>query len=65
MNYGKTLKEIGSWLVPVGALNWGLHELGFNLVEMIPVIMDYSNVVYLAIGAFGAYEILTKKLKVL
>lgn len=48
-----TIERIALWLVLIGALNWGLVALGFNLVSwitnliMLPVL---ANVIYILIG---------------
>ena len=49
-------------LVIVGALNWGLHALGFNVVEMIfgtwPMIV---KIIYLLVGLSAVYLAATHK----
>lgn len=54
------LHTITFTLVIIGALNWGLAALGFNVVEMIlgfsPALIQ---VVYLLVGASAIYEIAT------
>jgi uncharacterized membrane protein YuzA (DUF378 family) len=55
------LGMVAWWLMVVGAINWGLSALGFNLVNMIfgfaPVL---EQIVYLLVGASGVYALLQK-----
>lgn len=61
----KDVEMWAMWLALIGALNWGLAELGFNLVELLlgawPMVV---STVYYLVGASGLYLIL-KKLKVM
>lgn len=58
----KWLHIIAFTLMFVGALNWGLVALGFNLVEMLlggwP---DAIKVVYLLVGVSAVYVMVTHK----
>ena len=49
-------------LAMVGAINWGLTALGYNVVNMIlgswPML---ETVVYLLVGVSGVYILLTHK----
>ncbi len=49
-------------LVVVGAINWGLSALGFNLVQMLfgswPTV---EKVVYLLVGVSGVYLLVQHK----
>lgn len=61
----KALTPVAGWLVVVGAINWGLAALGYNVVEMILGSGSaLTQVVYLLVGASGvwmAYVMATKK----
>ena len=49
-------------LAMVGAINWGLTALGFNVVNMIlGGVPAVEMVVYLLVGASGVYILLTHK----
>jgi len=52
------------WVVVIGAINWGLTALGFNLVNMllgsIPMV---EKLVYLLIGACGVILLINNKNK--
>lgn len=52
------LGQIAWWLVVIGAINWGLDALGFNVVEVIfgswPQLV---TIVYLLVGASGVYAL--------
>lgn len=53
-----SLHKIAWYLVLVGALNWGLSALGFNVVEMVfGSIPGLSKVVYLLVGAAAVYKL--------
>ena len=57
----KTVEMVAFWLVVVGAVNWGLAALGFNVVDMLlGVDSMLAKVVYLLVGASGVYVALTK-----
>ncbi len=44
------------WLVVIGALNWGLTAVGFNLVSMIFGSMaSLESLVYILVGLSGVY----------
>lgn len=52
----KNLNTLAMVLVIVGALNWGLVGLlGLNLVTMIFGMGTLENLVYILVGASGAY----------
>lgn len=52
----KSLHMVTFTLVLVGALNWGLNALGYNVVEMLLGSMpQVVTVVYLLIGASAVY----------
>ena len=52
------LGQIAWWLVVLGAINWGLAALNFNLVEMLfgswPQVV---TIVYLLVGVSGVYAL--------
>ena len=58
----KSLHMVTFILVIVGALNWGLTALGYNVVEMIlgswPMVL---KIVYLLVGLSAVYEVVTHK----
>jgi uncharacterized membrane protein YuzA (DUF378 family) len=58
----KSLHKVTYILVIVGALNWGLEALGFNLVNMLlgswPMV---ERIVYLLVGVSAVYEVVTHK----
>lgn len=58
----KSLHMVTFILLAVGGLNWGLHALGFNLVEMLlgqwPGLV---KLVYLLVGLSAVYELATHK----
>lgn len=49
-----TMDTVAMLLVIVGALNWGLTGLGFNVVEML-LGMSIAKIVYLLVGLSGLY----------
>ena len=55
----KRLDPLATWLVIIGAINWGLVALGINLVELIlgsiPILV---TVVYSAVGISGIIKII-------
>lgn len=64
------LDIIATILVAVGAINWGLDALGYNLVKMIantvslPII---ATIIYLAVGISGIWfsiRYFMKKIKI-
>lgn len=55
----KLLHIIAFSLVIVGAINWGLTALNYNVVEMILGTGTLSMVVYLLVGASGVYIVAT------
>ncbi|MBI2020705.1 DUF378 domain-containing protein [Candidatus Daviesbacteria bacterium] len=61
----KQLTPVAGWLVVVGAINWGLAALGFNVVDMVlGVGSPLGQIVYIVIGLAGAwmaYTMATKK----
>jgi uncharacterized membrane protein YuzA (DUF378 family) len=55
----KTIGMLAWWLVVIGAINWGLMVLGFNLVEAIFSFMPaLITVVYALVGLSGVYVLL-------
>ena len=52
-----TLDWIVVVLVIIGALNWGLVALGYNLVEMILGVGTLTKIVYGLVGLAGLYKI--------
>ena len=59
--YMKNLGTLAWWLVIIGALNWGLVALGFNLVSMIFGTMPaIETLVYALVGLSGVYGLLQK-----
>ncbi len=58
------INDIVFWVVVVGAINWGLTALGFNLVNML--LGSYptaEKIVYLLIGICGVILLLNNKNK--
>ncbi|MEN9551887.1 MAG: hypothetical protein RI935_264 [Candidatus Parcubacteria bacterium] len=54
----KSLQTITYVLVIVGALNWGLSALGFNVVSMLLGGMpSVEQLVYLLVGASGVVQL--------
>lgn len=51
------LYKLAFWLVVIGAINWGLTALGFNVVEMISdaVWTTLATIIYIAVGLSGLY----------
>ncbi len=58
------VNDIAFWFVVIGAINWGLTALGFNLVNMLlgsyPLL---EKIVYLVIGVCGVILLLNNKNK--
>jgi uncharacterized membrane protein YuzA (DUF378 family) len=52
-----TLDLIVVILVIIGALNWGLVALGYNLVEAILGVGNATKVVYGLVGIAGLYKV--------
>lgn len=50
-------KMLVGWLVAVGAVNWGLTALGFNVVETILGMGMITKAVYLIIGVAGVVKL--------
>lgn len=58
----KSLHMLTFVLVVVGALNWGLSALGFNVVELLlGAGSTLTRVVYLLVGASGVYLLVSHK----
>ncbi len=58
----KAIHMVAWILVIVGGLNWGLHALGYNLVDMIfGVGSTLSKVVYILVALSAVYELVTHK----
>jgi uncharacterized protein len=56
----KMLHMVAFLLVVVGALNWGLDALGWNLVNMLLGSgSTLAQVVYLLVGVSGVYLLVT------
>lgn len=49
----KSLSALAKVLVVVGAINWGLDALGWNLVEMLLGAGMLTTWVYYLVGASG------------
>lgn len=53
------LTKAAWWLVVIGAVNWGLDALNFNVVELVlgswPQLV---TIVYLLVGVSGVYYLL-------
>jgi len=50
-------------LANIGAINWGLATMNFNLVEKLLGVGTTTNVVYYLValcGLFGLYKVFTK-----
>ena len=58
----KNLGMLAWWLVVIGALNWGLVVLGFNLVDMIGMWTTpmLATLIYALVGLSGIYLLLQK-----
>ena len=57
----QNLGTIAWWLIVIGALNWGLTALGFNLVNAIFGTMPaIEMLVYALVGLSGVYALLQK-----
>jgi len=56
MNMKADLNTITMWLVVIGAINWGLAPMGYDLVDMllgsIPML---ASLVYYLVGLSGLY----------
>jgi len=56
--------DIVFWIVVVGAINWGLEALGFNLVSLlfgsVPMVV---KIIYLVIGVCGVILAINNKNK--
>jgi uncharacterized membrane protein YuzA (DUF378 family) len=58
----KMLHMVAFLLTAVGAINWGLTALGYNLVNMLLGGMPgLESIVYLLVGASGVYVLMTHK----
>lgn len=58
----KMLHMVAFVLTCVGAINWGLTALGYNLVNMLLGGMPgLETIVYLLVGASGVYLLATHK----
>lgn len=53
-----TLSWITRILVVVGALNWGLVAMGWNLVEAIFGTGTFATVIYGLVGLSGLWELI-------
>ncbi len=49
----ETWTKMALVLANVGAINWGLDALGFNVVELIAGTGTFAMVVYLLVGVCG------------
>lgn len=45
-------------LVVIGALNWGLVALGWNLVEAVFGTGTFATVIYALVGLAGLWELI-------
>lgn len=58
------LGQLALWLAVIGAINWGLTALGFNLVDLITGdALWLENTIYIIVGLAGlavAFYALTK-----
>lgn len=58
----KMLHMVAFVLVAVGAINWGLDALGFNVVNLLlGTGTSLSKLVYLLVGAAGVYILVTHR----
>ncbi len=57
----KALHMVTFLLVIVGAINWGLTALNYNVVNMLLGSTGLENIVYLLVGASGVYVAATHK----
>ena len=55
----KSLHMVAFVLLIVGGLAWGLHALGYDVVEAL--VPGLAKLVYLLVGLAALYEILTHK----
>ncbi|HVF69202.1 MAG TPA: DUF378 domain-containing protein [Xanthomonadales bacterium] len=54
--------DIVFWVVVIGAINWGLTALGFNLVNMLlGSVPTVEKLVYILIGVCGVILALNNK----
>lgn len=53
-----TLSWITRILVVVGALNWGLVAMGWNLVEAIFGTGTFATIIYALVGLSGLWELI-------
>lgn len=51
----KSLSSVARVLVVLGAINWGLDALGWNLVELLLGVGMLTTWVYYLIGASGVW----------
>lgn len=56
----KNLGMVAWWLVVIGAINWGLVVLGFNLVDTIGMMTSpmLATLIYALVGLSGVYLLL-------
>jgi len=53
-----TVEKIALTLAAIGAINWGLTELGFNLVNLIVgSIPTLESIVYYLVGLSGIWAL--------
>jgi len=57
----KALHSVAFVLVIVGALNWLLEAIGWNLVEAILGSGSLAKIVYIVVGLSAVYLVLTHK----
>lgn len=56
--------DIVFWIVVVGAINWGLTALGFNIVNMLlGTVPTIEKLVYIIIGVCGVILAINHKNK--
>ncbi len=55
----KSLHKITFILLIIGGLNWGLHELGYNVVDMLGD--SIAQIIYIVVGLAALYEVFTHK----
>ena len=52
------LNTLAPIVAGVGALNWGLNAMNFNLVTKFPAVAQFATPIYWVIAAAGAYLLL-------
>lgn len=53
----KAVRTIGILLMVIGSINWGLHAVGFNVVEKILGTGTVTDIIYILVGIAGLWGI--------